>query len=126
MIGSAQSLPGVVSKSLVYALVQEKAHSVAGEQGFPRFFQSLQGLLPGDGGESVQKALPIENGSVDRRTPERLGRVQAAKTSTEYDNAERSADSLMVTQGANRKTVREAYSGRSGATLQALRAAYPN
>jgi hypothetical protein len=48
----------------------------------------------------------IKNGHIDRRTPERLGRVQAAKTSTEYDNAVWSAHTSMVAQGANQKTGR--------------------
>ena len=43
----------VMTESFVYALVQEKAHSMAGEQGFSGFFQSLLGLLPADGGEPL-------------------------------------------------------------------------
>ena len=43
----------VMSESLVYALVQENAHSMAGKQGFSRLFQSLQGLLLADGREPL-------------------------------------------------------------------------
>ena len=52
----------VLTKSLVYALVQEEAHLMAGEQGFRRFFQSLQGLLPADGGEPLEEALQTVSG----------------------------------------------------------------
>jgi hypothetical protein len=51
-----------MTESLVYAFVQEKAHSMAGEQGFFGFFQSLQGLLPPDGGEPFQKPLQAVSG----------------------------------------------------------------
>src|ERR1035441_6603596 len=60
----------VMTESLVYALIQEKAHLMAGEQEFLRFFQSLQGLLPADGGEPCQKALRSEErrGGKERRS----------------------------------------------------------
>jgi hypothetical protein len=52
----------VMTEPLVYAFVQEKAHSMAGKQGFFRFFQSLQGLLPADSGEPLQKPLQAMSG----------------------------------------------------------------
>jgi len=52
----------VVTESLVDALVQKNPHLMAGEQGFSRFFQSLQSLLPADGGEPLQKALQAVSG----------------------------------------------------------------
>ena len=46
-------VPGeMMTEPLVDALVKKNAHSAAGQQGVPRFFQGLQCLLPADGGET--------------------------------------------------------------------------
>ena len=52
----------VMTESLVYAFVQEKTHSTADEQGFFRLFQSLQGMLPADGVEPLQKPVKAVSG----------------------------------------------------------------